>query len=78
MVNKLPPVMREKWSEEIYKRLPEDVTLLDFDEWLTTKTKGKDWDVWFHGPRQDHTTTESKDDKTLQTSKNKMKKAAVE
>ena len=65
VANKLPPVMRVKWSEEIYKRLPEGVTLLDFYEWLTTKTRGKDWDVWFHGPRQDHKTTESKDDKRV-------------
>ena len=70
--------MREKWSEEMYKRLPEIPTLIDFDEWLTTKTKGKDWDVWFHGPRQDQKSTESKDDKTLQASKNKTKKAPVE
>jgi len=40
VANKLSPVMREKWSEEIYKRLPEYVTLIDYDEWLTTKTKG--------------------------------------
>ena len=46
VANKLPPVMREKWSEEMYKRLPENLILLDFDEWLTTKTKGMDWDVW--------------------------------
>ena len=78
VANKLPPVIREKWRKEMYKRLPEDVTLLDFDEWLTTKTKGKDWDIWFHGPRQDHKNTESKDDKTLQTSKTKTKKAPVE
>ena len=78
VANKLPPVMREKWSEERYKRLPEIPTLIDFDEWLTTKTKGKDWNVWFHGPRQDNKTSESKDDKTLQTSKSKPKKSQVE
>ena len=66
--------MREKWSEEMYKRLPKNLTLLDFDEWLTTKTKGKDWDIWFHGPCQDNKNSESKDDKTLQTSKTKTKK----
>ena len=77
VANQLPPVMRENWSKEMYKHLPENLTLLDFDEWLTTKTKGKDWDVWFHGPRQDNKTTESKDGKTLQTSKTKTKKAPV-
>ena len=62
----------------MYKRLPENLTLLDFEEWLTTKTKGKDWDVGFHGLRQDNKTTESKDEKTLQTSKTKTKKVTVE
>ena len=70
--------MREKWSEEMYKRLPKNLTLLDFDEWLTTKTKGKDWDVWFNGPLQENNTSEFKDDKTLQTSKTKTKKAPEE
>ena len=43
--------------------------------------KRKDWDVWFHDPRQDKKTNEFKDDNTtttLQTSKTKTKKAPVE
>ena len=80
VANKLHPDLREKWSEEMYKHLPRLLTLIDFNEWLTTKTKGKDWDVWFHGPRQEIKKSESNDDKekTLQASKSKSKKTPVE
>ena len=64
----------------MYKHLPRTLTLIDFYERLTTKTKGKDWDVWFHGPRQEIKNFESKDykEKAQQASKSKSKKTSVE